>query len=733
MDRRGSVGGGEANGLVYSGGTTRPSNKGTTDDQRIVTTTEGEPRIKQVSRGSNDGVPGSTEISKRKGSIKSLPSSQYRPLVKQPTDLTTAKLLNNPENTDKPADEGFEDGSILEQEVSERPSSSTFTLPIDGKEDEGFYDEVEPIDVNSTSPSSSATPVVSVTAEPVDPNDVKPAPPLTPEQQKQKSKFKLFFSALLGAISNNPNMSSMLFGGALSILAVVLMTNPVTVAAGAAILMFGFTIAVTGYANAMFNRADAPSVSPQPKPDSDDDKSKPNPDDKSKSDSDDKSKPEDVSGSSSTSTLTNGDGGKFIKVDTPSSLAEKEAGALRQNELPKIPDDFQVPEKLVEQMTENFQNLGSSLSSSLSDGSVNVSPEKIKELERLNKNLEDVVVEVASEFAARAGMTMSDDIGHVLEAAARVAKDAMQFEPEMTYAQRDEAIQAYFSKLINASDLTGRKLAHLYHHIESEREKLDVPDHAKEAVDRLFDSWLNLVGSMIEKAPPMHPEDFIEGTPSYNRMVQGKNFTGNEKEGDIDFSTMTKTLQQHSLLQGVNQNSGIVGQSPVERGNVLETEFTTRAQALRKAASLQKGNKQPETIERPIVQDMARPSRFTDAEFEKLTGIKRSDLVGTDIIRHLWVFEDAMINKHKKIAEKNNITPTNFKKTEEHALIDAVSILKEDNDKRLHSREDEVYTAITGHEFKSQMLEKGEGRGSHYKKTYEEYLSNRWFRSKKAN
>ena len=376
-----------------------------------------------------------------------------------------------------------------------------------------------PVKTSGTSPTSQvAAPVVSVDSSEISPEDVKSAQPLNEQQQIQKSKFKAFFMGMYQLIKKNKNVAAMGGGAVLSIIAIGLLASPAA-PAGAVLLAFGFTTFMVGFAQAMYNNADAPPGSPQPHPDPNE---KPKNEEKKTSEGNEGEKPGSSTDTSSESSSA-GKGGKFYKYDTPPPGAglPLEDDPLKQTatKTASLPHGAAgISQQQAGEFASVYEHLRPSEGVETSWSKVQLTT---KEAEKLDKDIAEAMADIAAEFAARKEMVMTPELGSHLANSMEVAMQTILTSPDMTAQQRSEAIQAHFDKLIDESGATYVDLAHLYQHVQTQRSKLVVPEAAKEAVDELFDSILARIQAKMNRMQPP-PLDALKPDSASALALQAK-------------------------------------------------------------------------------------------------------------------------------------------------------------------------------------------------------------------
>lgn len=278
-------------------------------------------------------------------------------------------------------------------------------------------------------PLTSVDPKVSVTT----PEGLTPLPPLTPEQQQHKNKLVGAFKAVFAFVAEHKNGFAMGLGGLAMAGGIILMIFPLTAPIGIFPAVFGFVALTTGFSFAMMNNPGGSQPPESPKSENEEKKKK-----------DDK--PDDGSGPSSSATVK----GHFAKIDhatgapvvTVSELAE--AGETSAEALAKKRELLNLQRHMARDLTAVFE---AEVAKAKSSGSVTT------EASLTSSALENKVLEIAAEYAVRAGLTADDDVvTKIVESGKIIARTVAEMEG-MSQEERQREFQRLFASLVQRDEI----------------------------------------------------------------------------------------------------------------------------------------------------------------------------------------------------------------------------------------------------------------------------------------
>ena len=461
MSNSGSVGGsgGVDVSSPYTNGTSHNASKtGETDGGRKVTVNPDTEQTSIPRKHESSGSPTSSSLKKRKIS----PHSGDNKLKPMPGDGDSFKPLSS---KDKPTGK-----KVPPAGSPENPN------PMTGQ----------------SRPQPGVSPRVTVESS----GALTPLPPLTPEQQQHKNKLAGAFTAALGFVKGHKNSFAMGGGAALMVAGIALMAFPPTAAIGIFPAVLGFTMATTGFSFAMTNTENgAPAQPPEPP--------------KNEKKEEDGKKKENVpdDGSSSPSSPATPKG-HFVKVDH--STGESVTRGTEPEET-----SSQAMEKKREEL--NLQrHMQADLSAALQQHAEAVSKGLTQETS-LSTSLENKILEIAAEYAARSGLKAEDDLMvSIVESGKLMARTLAETEG-MPNEKRLEEFQKLFVPLIQRPEIPEEAVRLLCGVFDSLLEESN--GSINEAARAILRSTSELLKSIHRKPP----QESSEGTSNTGEGVSSSN------------------------------------------------------------------------------------------------------------------------------------------------------------------------------------------------------------------
>ena len=282
---------------------------------------------------------------------------------------------------------------------------------------------------NSTIPTGA--PRVSVESS----EALVPLPPLTQEQQEQKNKLVGAFTTALGFIKQHKNSFAMGGGAVLLLVGIGVMALPPVAVLGIFPAVIGFTMFITGFSFAMTNTENGGSTQP-PEP--------PKNENKEKDDKKEKNGSEEDSSPSSSSAVT--PKGHFAKIDhaTGSRMAEQANPEETSAEMSaKKQELFNYQQHMVAGFQTAFKEDAERRA---------VSGEPTDE-STISPTLEKQIIDIAAEFAVRAGLRADDDVMVKITESGKLIAKAMADTEGMTLEERQKAFQTLYVSLIQRSGI----------------------------------------------------------------------------------------------------------------------------------------------------------------------------------------------------------------------------------------------------------------------------------------
>ena len=407
-----------------------------------------------MSNSSSVGGPGGVEVSPYTGESpdnadKTGQTNDHRKVAVNP-DTGQTHIPGRSDDSGFPAPSG-----LAKRKVAHHPGSKKLKpMPDSGDCFKPLGSKGGPAG-NKASPAGSLQRQDSLTGEKVPQPDIKPQvtvestdtlkplPPLTPEQQEQKNKLAGAFITALGFIKQHKNSFAMGGGAALMVVGIALMAFPPTAAIGILPAVLGFTMTATGFSFAMTNMGDgAPSPAP-PEPPKNENKEEDDKKEKSGSEGD-------TPPASSSATPK----GHFAKIDhltgAPVTVVEPEETSLeataKKRELLNLQRHMEADLKIAFQKNAEARAVS----------------ESAKKEASLPASLEDKILEIAAEYAIRAGLKADDDVMvNIVESGKLMARTMAKMEG-MSQDERQQEFQALFSSLVQRPGIPSDALKLLY-------------------------------------------------------------------------------------------------------------------------------------------------------------------------------------------------------------------------------------------------------------------------------
>ena len=231
-----------------------------------------------------------------------------------------------------------------------------------------------------------------------------PLPPLTEEQQEQKSKLLGAFKLAFSFVKAHKNSFAMGGGAALMIVGIALMAFPPTAMIGIFPAVFGYVALTTGFSFAMMN---TDSGGPTPPPD------QPKNENEEKKKKDDK--PDDGSGLSSGATPK----GHFAKIDNTTGASVTATAELSDTD--EASAEVMTRKRHMLNLQRHMEaELRAAFQEDEETRAVSGTPTTGTSI---TTSLEDKVLGIAAEYAIRAGLNADDDVvTNIVESGKLIAK-----------------------------------------------------------------------------------------------------------------------------------------------------------------------------------------------------------------------------------------------------------------------------------------------------------------------
>ena len=264
-------------------------------------------------------------------------------------------------------------------------------------------------------------------------------PPLTQEQQEHKNKFISALTVAQGFVKQHKNSFAMGGGAALTVVGIAFMAFPPTAVIGIFPAVIGFTMLTTGFSFAMTNTdlggPTPPTPPPQPPKNDNDEESK-------------KKKNDPVGGSSSTPSSPATPKGHFAKIDHPSG-----SPAPKPAEPQETPEEIAIKKRKSE-MLHFKQHMIARLQAVIKEDAKRREGIENGEGAPVSPDLNKQIIEIVSEFAARAGMRADEDFMAKIAESGRLIESVMKNTEGMTLEERQKAFQKAYVSMIQDFDVS---------------------------------------------------------------------------------------------------------------------------------------------------------------------------------------------------------------------------------------------------------------------------------------